>query len=115
MRLTRFRAFHERGVRLKFPTRSWSGVRADDGTVILAVRARDLRRDERGSRCKLSPPHAAAHDEFMRHCRLAELRGRAEGLLTYGDEAMVDADVLLPLSVVRRGADYWAEVLPSGA
>lgn len=112
MRLTRFRAFRARGVKVKFPSRSWSGVRADDGTVILAVRARDLRRDERGSRCKLSAPDDVAQDEFMKHCRLAELRGRAEGLLTYGEDALVDATVVLPLCVVRRGADYWAEVVP---
>ena len=110
MRLTRFRAFHERGVKLKFPSRSWSGVRADDGTVILAIRARDLRRDKRGSRCKLSAPDAAAREEFLKHCRLAELRGNAEGLLTYGDDATVDPSVVLALRVVRRNDEYWAEV-----
>jgi len=118
MRLTRYRALGARGVRLKFPSRSWSGVRADDGAVILAMRARDLRRDQRGSRCLLWPPHdtypqaamdRASRDERLRHCRLAELRGGAEGRLAYGDDA-VDADVVLTLRVVRRGAQYWAEV-----
>ena len=117
MRLTRFRAFGARGVKLKYPSRSWSGVRGDDGAVILAIRARDLRRHKRGSRCMLWGPHGlqaamdrAAFDERLRHCRLAELRGGAEGLLTYGDDATVDPDVVLSLRVVRRGAEYWAEV-----
>ena len=119
MRLTRFRAFGARGVKLKFPSRSRSGVRADDGAVILAMRARDLRRDKRGSRCMLWAPgetradaemDSAARDEWLKHCRLAELRGGAEGLLTYGDDARVDPDVVLSLRVVRRGAEYWAEI-----
>lgn len=117
MRLTRFRAFGARGVQLKYPSRSWSGVRADDGAVILAMRARDLRRHKRGSRCMLWAPHGpqaaidrASSDERLRHCRLAELRGGAEGLLTYGDEASVDPNVVLSLRVVRRGTEYWAEV-----
>jgi hypothetical protein len=119
MRLTRVRAFGARGVKLKYPSRSWSGVRADDGAVILAIRARDLRRDKRGSRCMIWPPRGipaamdrASRDERLKHCRLAELRGGAEGLLAYGDEASVDADVVLSLRVVRRGEEYWAEVRP---
>jgi hypothetical protein len=119
MRLTRFRAFGARGVALKYPSRSWSGVRADDGAVILAMRGRDLRRHRRGARCMLWAPQGvqaamdqASLDERLKHCRLAELRGGAEGLLTYGADATVDPDVLLSLRVVRRGAEYWAEVRP---
>lgn len=117
MRLTRFRAFGARGVKLKYPSRSWSGVRGDDGAVILAIRARDLRRHKRGSRCMLWGPNGlqaamdrASFDERLRHCQLAEQRGGAEGLLTYGEEATVDPDVVLSLRVVRRGAEYWAEL-----
>lgn len=117
VRLTRFRAFGARGVTLKYPSRSWSGVRADDGAVILAIRARDLRRDKRGSRCMLWAPEGtqagmdrACSDERLRHCRLAEQRGTAEGLLTYGADATVDPTVVLSLRVVRRGGEYWAEV-----
>jgi hypothetical protein len=54
-------------------------------------------------------------DERLRHCRLAELRGGAEGLLAYGDDATVDPDVVLSLRVVRRGAAYWAELGPNAA
>ena len=110
--IPRVRAFEARGAVLKFPSRSWSGVRADDGAVILAIRARDLRRDQRGSCCVLWKPGEAAMDreERLKHCRLAALHGRAEGLLAYGEPAKVDPDVVLPLRVVRRGAEYWAEI-----
>ena len=110
--IPRVRAFEARGALLKFPSRSWSGVRADDGAVILAIRARDLRRHRHGSRCVLWKPGDAAmdHEERLKHCRLAALHGHAEGLLAYGEAAQVDSDVVLPLRVVRRGAEYWAEI-----
>lgn len=109
--IPRVRAFEARGVSLKYPSRSRSGVRADDGTVILAIRARDLRRHRRGSRCVIWTPDEAAidHEERLEHCRLAALHGSAEGLITYGEAAKVDPDVVLPLRVVRRGQEYWAE------
>lgn len=114
--IPRVRAFEARGVSLKYPSRSRSGVRADDGAVILAIPARDLRRNRRGSRCVVWKPDdapamdAASRAELLEHCRLAALRGKAEGLLTYGEPAKVDPDVVLPLRVVRRGDEYWAEV-----
>ena len=114
--IPRVRAFEARGVSLKYPSRSRSGVRADDGAVILAIRARDLRRSRRGSRCVVWKPDDArapldaSRDELREHCRLAALRGNAEGLLTYGDASQADPDVVLPLRVVRRGAEYWAEI-----
>ena len=114
--IPRLRAFEARGVSLKYPSRSRSGVRADDGAVILAIRARDLRRHRRGSRCVVWAPGEArgAMDpvsrDLLEHCRLAALRGNAEGLITYGEAAQVDPDVVLPIRVVRRGAQYWAEI-----
>ena len=114
--IPRVRAFEARGAVVKFPSRSWSGVRADDGAVILAIRARDLRRHRRGSRCVVWPPGEArgAMDpvsrDLLEHCRLAALRGNAEGLITYGVAAQVVPDVVLPIRVVRRGAQYWAEI-----
>lgn len=110
--IPRLRAFEARGAALKFPSHSWSGVRADDGAVILAIRARDLRRNRRGSRCVVWKPGEAAmdHAERLKHCRLAALHGRAEGLLAYGEAAKVDPDVVLPVRVVRRGEEYWAEI-----
>ena len=114
--IPRVRAFEARGVSLKYPSRSRSGVRADDGAVILAIRARDLRRHRRGSRCVIWKPDdaridpGASRDELLEHCRLAALRGNAEALLTYGEGAKVDPDVVLPLRVVRRGEEYWAEI-----
>ena len=114
--IPRVRAFEARGVSLKYPSRSRSAVRADDGAVILAIRARDLRRHRRGARCVVWKPDEASamdpasRDELLEHCRLAALRGNAEALLTYGDAAKVDPDVVLPLRVVRRGEEYWAEI-----
>ena len=114
--IPRVRAFEARGVSLKYPSRSRSGVRADDGAVILAIRARDLRRHRRGSRCVVWAPDEArgAMDpvsrDLLEHCRLAALRGNAEGLITYGEAAQVDPNVVLPIRVVRRGAQYWAEI-----
>ena len=120
--IPRVRAFEARGVSLKYPSRSRSGVRADDGTVILAIRARDLRRHRRGARCVVWTPDEArgakdpaSRDELLEHCRLAALRGNAEALLTYGEGAKVDPVVVLPLRVVRRGEEYWAEISASGA
>lgn len=114
--LSRYRAFEMRGVTLKHPSRSWSGVRTD-GAVVLALWADDILSDERGSSCLLWSPHATgAHvpieapfsEERLGHCRLALNHGGAEGLLVYGDSAAVDPDIVLSLRVVQRAADYWA-------
>jgi hypothetical protein len=116
--LSRFRAFEMRGVTLKYPSRSWGGVRADDGAVILALRAGDIFSDSYGSSCLLWTPHGdgahgwehnACGQERLEHCRLALLHGGAEGLVVDGDTAAVDPEIVLALRVVKRGADYWAK------
>lgn len=116
--LSRFRAFEMRGVTLKYPSRSWGGVRADDGTVILALWAEDVFTDGQGSSCLLWTSHgdgahgwtdSASREERLEHCRLAVLHGGAEGLLVYGDTAAVDPEIVLALRVVKRGPDYWAK------
>ncbi|HEV3009736.1 MAG TPA: hypothetical protein VGX52_11925 [Burkholderiales bacterium] len=116
--LSRFRAFEMRGVTLKHPSRSWSGVRAGDGAVVLALWADDILSDEQGSSCLLWSPHATgAHvptdapfsDERRSHCRLALNHGGAEGLLVYGDSTAVDPDIVLALRVVERAGEYWAK------
>jgi len=115
--VSRLRAFEMRGVLLKHPSRSWSGVRADDGAVVLALWADDILSDEQGSSCLLWSPHTTgAHlpiegpfsEERLGHCRLALRHGGAEGLLVYGDSAAVDPDILLALRVVERESEYWA-------
>jgi hypothetical protein len=116
--LSRFRAFEMRGVTLKYPSRSWGGVRADDGAVILALWAGDVFSDSHGSSCLLWTPYCegahgwqdnASGQERLEHCRLAVVHGGAEGLLVYGDSAAVDPEIVLALRVVKRGADYWAK------
>ena len=116
--LSRFRAFEMRGVTLKYPSRSWGGVRADDGVVILALWAGDIFSDSHGSSCLLWTPYGdgahgwgdkACSEERLEHCRLAVLHGGAEGLLVYGDTAAVDPEIVLALRVVKRGADFWAK------
>ena len=116
--LSRFRAFEMRGVTLKYPSRSWGGVRADDGAVILALWAGDIFSDAQGSSCLLwtacgdgecRSMDYASRQERLEHCRLAVLHGGAEGLLVYGDTAAVDPEIVLALRVVKRGADYWAK------
>jgi hypothetical protein len=116
--LSRFRAFEMRGVTLKYPSHSWGGVRADDGTVILALWAGDIFTDGQGSSCLLWTSQgdgahgwtdSASREERLEHCRLAVQHGGAEGLLVYGDSAAVDPEIVLALRVVRRGADYWAK------
>ena len=116
--LSRYRAFELRGVTLKYPSRSWGGVRADDGAVILALWAGDIFTDSQGSSCLLWTAGGdgecrsmdyASRQERLEHCRLAVLHGGAEGLLVYGDTAAVDPEIVLALRVVKRGADYWAK------
>jgi hypothetical protein len=116
--LSRYRAFELRGVTLKNPARSWGGVRAGDGVVILALWADDILSDDRGSSCLLwarhgNPAHGCSdsdsRQERLQHCRLAALHGGAEGLLVYGDTAAIDPDILLALRVVKHGEEYWAK------
>jgi hypothetical protein len=116
--LSRFRAFEMRGVTLKDPSHSWSGVRADDGVVILALWAGDIFTDGQGSSCLLWTSRGdgvygwkerASSHERLEHCRLAVLHGGAEGLLVCGDTGAVDPEIVLALRVVKRGGDYWAK------
>jgi hypothetical protein len=116
--LSRFRAFEMRGVTLKYPSRSWGGVRAADGAVILALWSGDIFSDAEGSSCLLWSSRgdgahgctdSASRQERLEHCRLAVLHGGAEGLLVYGDTAAVDPEIVLALRVVKRGPDYWAK------
>jgi hypothetical protein len=115
--LSRLRAFEMRGVMLKHPSRSWSGVRADDGAVVLALWADDILSDDQGSSCLLWSPHPkgalvrmdlVSSEERRGHCRLALLHGAAEGLLVYGDTAAVDPEIVLALRVAERCNEYWA-------
>ena len=120
--IPRVRAFEARGASLKYPSRSRSGVRADDGAVILAIRARLAPPPARLALRGLKPDQAqaamdqASRDETAETLRLAAaLRATRRGLLTYGDGAKVDPDVVLPLRVVRHGENTGRNSAPSGA
>jgi hypothetical protein len=122
-------AFQMRGVNLHAGMSSWGGVRDSDGTVVFSLWADDVRRGEGGCRYLLwAPNHAgsrpwsdtAGGKERLEHCRLAQQRGRAEGLLVYGVRlegrlpeeraetiAGVDPNVVIALRVVQQDDAYW--------
>jgi hypothetical protein len=109
-------AFRAQGIRLKFPTRSRSGIRWEDGAVVIAMDRRDVQSSAEGFRCRLWRPvherRAPGADwpilkERYEHCRLAARHGSAEGLLIEKG-GLVESDALLTLVVERRGAEYWA-------
>lgn len=112
--LSRLRTFAAQDVSLKYPSRSWSGVRAGDGMVVFAIRARDVLADDLGCRCLLWSPAAAAWmdhasmQERLEHCGLAVHHGGAEGFLVRGDDAAVDPSGVIALAVEKAGEDYWA-------
>ena len=103
--------FAAHGVTLRFPARSLSGVRSDDGVVVFALRGDDVRADAGGCSCLLWAPSgpaddAAASDERLEHCRLALRQGTAEGFVLHSAPR---ADrCVFALRVVRAGSEYWA-------
>ena len=111
--LSRLRTFAAQDVGLKYPSRSWSGVRAADGTVVFAIRARDVQVDDLGCSSLLWSPSAAAWmdpasmQERLEHCRLAVHQGGAEGFLVRG--AGVEPSELIALAVEKAGEEYWAQ------
>lgn len=116
-KVSRIQAFAEQGVSLQFPARSWSGVRADDGAVVIALREGEVQSGFDGFRCLLWTPviegatewiDRPAKAERLQHCRLALLDGRAEGLVVGGPRGEVSADSVLELRVELRDGEYWA-------
>ena len=108
--------FCAQGISLKYPARSRSGIRWDDGAVVIAMDRRDVDASAEGFRCRLWGP---LHERRMagvewplikeryEHCRLAARHGGADGLLIEKG-GFVECDALLTLLVERRGAEYWA-------
>jgi hypothetical protein len=116
-RLSRAHAFEAQGVTLRYPARSWSGVRFEDGVVVLALREGDVEGHDEGFSCRLWAPliegvtdwvDRPSRQERLEHCRLALVHGGADGLLVCGDAALVEPDALLALRVEKRGDEYWA-------
>jgi hypothetical protein len=110
------RAFRAQRVTLSDP-QSWSGVRADDGTVVIAIRRADVRSTGDGFSCLLWSPIAARRDssdeprmeERLAHCRLAALAGSADGLLVDPTVADVHLGSLVTIRVEKRPSWYWAK------
>lgn len=110
------RAFEWRGVTLKFPSLSRSGVRGDDGMIVFAMPRAQVRVNDWGCSCPLwLPSDAALRDierpsglERLQHCRLAIRHGAAEGFLLDGHDAPVTPSEALALRVVKVGDEYWA-------
>ena len=116
-KVTRVQAFVEQGVSLRFPARSWSGVRADDGAVVIAIREGEVQSAFDGFRCLLWAPVIEGATEWidrpvkaerLQHCRLALLNGGAEGLMVGGARGEVNAGSVLELRVELREGEYWA-------
>jgi hypothetical protein len=113
-RLPRANAFAARGVTLKYPERSWSGVSMRDGAVVLAMRTVDVHVNDDGCSCLLWARamewvHGPSKQERLEHCQLAMLHGAAEGLLDYGESTGVDPDESVSLRVIRICGEYWAK------
>jgi hypothetical protein len=115
--LSRLDAFKAHGVALRYPTRSWSGVRWEDGVVVIAIREADIQVQEEALSCLLWVPviegatswsDSPSKQERLEHCRLAVLHGGADGLIVCGEAARVKADALLSLRVEKRCDRYWA-------
>jgi hypothetical protein len=111
------RAFEGRGVTLKFPAFSRSGVRGKDGAVVFAMARAQVRVNDWGCSCPLWVPTAAgvgrgmdraSRFERLKHCRLAVHRGAAEGFLVDGDDAPATSSEVLALRVVKVSEEYWA-------
>ena len=115
--LSRLGAFAAQGVALEDPAHSWSGLRADDGVVVFAIRASCVQVDHLGCRCLLWSPAVEASKsmdragdrERLEHCRLAACTGTAEGLLAYGENAAFQVGEVIALLVARVRNQYWAK------
>lgn len=116
-KISRLEAFAEQGVSLAYPARSWSGVREDNGGVVIAIREGEVQSAFDGFRCLLWSPviegatqwvDRPIKQERLSHCRLAWTFGGADGLIVRGVAAEVDRDTLVPLRVEKVGAEYWA-------
>ncbi|HYG54269.1 MAG TPA: hypothetical protein VD965_03120 [Burkholderiales bacterium] len=115
--IPRIQAFSAQGVTLAYPERSWSGVREDDGAVVIGMREAEVQVSADGFRCLLWSPVIEGATEWLDrpikqerlgHCRLAIARGGADGLVVCGARAEVEAGFVLALRVEKVGNEYWA-------
>lgn len=123
-------AFQARGVWLRDPRVSWSGIRKSDGAVVFALWAPAVESEKGGCCCLLWAPNLEGHrpwsdstagQERLEHCRVARESGSAEGLLVHGqamegrlpeDRARtvhgIDTAIVIRFMVEQRGDEYWA-------
>ena len=117
--LSRVEAFAAQGVTLRDPEHSWSGVRAEDGGVVIAILEADVHAHTSGFSCLLwAPPHSEPSDiewqerrmnsDRREHCRLAAMHGSAQALLVRGADAVVEDDFVLKVRVENRRGEFWA-------
>ena len=64
-KVSRVQAFAGQGVSLRFPARSWSGVREDDGAVVIAIREGEVQSAFDGFRCLLWAPVIEGATEWI--------------------------------------------------
>ena len=111
------RAFSAQGVELNDP-RSWSGIRWDDGGIVIAIRQTEVRSTVDGFSCLLWSPlgerRRASSDEphmeeRLAHCRLAAHAGTAQGLLVDGVDEDVHLGSIVSMHVEKRQNRYWAK------
>src|SRR6185436_10632278 len=125
----RTRAFQMRGVPLTELTR-WSGVRKEDGAVVMALWADSVGAAEGGCRSLLWAPNIGgtrpwsdteAGQERRAHCKLGMQQGKVEGMLLYGDGVEgvlpeekaravrgIDPDTVIQFQVEALDGEFWA-------
>ena len=117
MRISRVSAFEAQGVTLRYPGRSWSGTRGQDGNVVMAIREHDVQVQAEGFSCLLWSPVIEGATEWvdrpmkherLGHCRLAMMSGGAAGLLVHAASGEVEPDAVLALRIEKRDHEYWA-------
>lgn len=115
-RISRIQAFEEQGVSLVYPSRSWSGIRKDDGRVVIALREGEVQSCREGFRCLLWAPVIEGATEWvdrpikaerLEHCRVAAADGGADALIVRGSAAEVECGAAIGLRVERRRGEYW--------
>ncbi len=115
-RISRIQAFEEQGVTLVYPSRSWSGIRKDDGSVVIALREGEVHACREGFRCLLWAPVIERATEWvdrpikaerLEHCRVAAAAGGADALIVRGSVAEVDRGATTGLRVELRRGEYW--------
>lgn len=115
-RISLAQAFSAQGVTLR-EAASWSGIRDDEGSVVIAIHQADIRSMAEGFSCLLwSPPGERGREgtreprmeDRLAHCRLATWVGIADGLVVGGIGEDVQSGCTVSMRVEKRQNRYWA-------